>query len=127
MAQRGLRRRRRALDRRGVGEVEPVGMRAGAEFALAASSSAWSWSQITTEPPSSIIRLATAKPMPEAPPVITAPIPSNRRIPAISLPLTLSAARPSRKPPATITPFRARRQAARGRVFTRRGSRRALY
>src|SRR5277367_5562278 len=37
-----------------------------------------SWSQIVTRPPSAAIRFATPSPMPDAPPVTTAVIPSNR-------------------------------------------------
>src|ERR1700733_6980385 len=39
---------------------------------------AGSWSHIVTRPPSAAIRFATPSPMPDAPPVTTAVIPSNR-------------------------------------------------
>src|SRR5580698_4518072 len=46
--------------------------------ATAAFRRAGSWSQIVTIPPSAAIRFATPSPMPDAPPVTTAVIPSNR-------------------------------------------------
>src|ERR1700733_212540 len=46
--------------------------------ATAAFRRAGSWSQIVTRPPSAAIRFATPSPMPDAPPVTTAVIPSNR-------------------------------------------------
>src|ERR1700728_803255 len=46
--------------------------------ATAAFNRAGSWSQIVTRPPSAAIRFATPRPMPDAPPVTTAIIPSNR-------------------------------------------------
>src|SRR5580704_4098323 len=46
--------------------------------ATAAFKRAGSWSQIVTRPPSAAIRFATPSPMPDAPPVTTAVIPSNR-------------------------------------------------
>src|SRR3984957_6769633 len=46
--------------------------------ATAAFNRAGSWSQIVTRPPSAAIRFATPSPMPDAPPVTTAVIPSNR-------------------------------------------------
>src|ERR1700733_1471451 len=46
--------------------------------ATAAFNRAGSWSHTVTRPPSAAIRLATPSPMPDAPPVTTAVIPSNR-------------------------------------------------
>src|ERR1700722_7249927 len=46
--------------------------------ATAAFKRAGSWSHIVTRPPSAAIRFATPSPMPDAPPVTTAVIPSNR-------------------------------------------------
>src|ERR1700722_2117557 len=46
--------------------------------ATAAFKRAGSWSHIVTRPPSAATRFATPSPMPEAPPVTTAVIPSNR-------------------------------------------------
>src|SRR5580698_6985399 len=46
--------------------------------ATAAFKRAGSWSQIVTRPPSAAIRFATPSPMPDAPPVTTAVIPSKR-------------------------------------------------
>src|SRR3984885_15007772 len=46
--------------------------------ATAAFNRAGSWSHIVTRPPSAAIRFATPSPMPDAPPVTTAVIPSNR-------------------------------------------------
>src|ERR1700733_11136266 len=46
--------------------------------ATAAFRRAGSWSQIVARPPSAAIRFAPPSPMPDAPPVTTAVIPSNR-------------------------------------------------
>src|SRR6202020_1421716 len=70
--------------------------------ATAAFKRAGSWSQIVPRPPSAAIRLATPSPMPDAPPVTTAVIPSNRlasdtfKPPVIAL--TRSSARKQRLP-----------------------------
>src|SRR3984957_12417979 len=70
--------------------------------ATAAFKRAGSWSQIVTRPPSAAIRFATPSPMPDAPPVTTAVIPSNRlasdtfKPPVIAL--TRSSARKQRFP-----------------------------
>src|SRR3984957_7871905 len=52
--------------------------RAAPTSATAAFKRAGSWSHIVTRPPSAAIRFATPSPMPDAPPVTTAVIPSNR-------------------------------------------------
>src|SRR6202020_3592717 len=56
---------------------------------------AGSWSQIVTRPPSAAIRLATPSPMPDAPPVTTAVVPSNRLPSDTFKPPVIALGRPS--------------------------------
>src|SRR3984885_11376719 len=63
--------------------------------ATAAFSRVGSWSQIVTRPPSAAIRFATPSPIPDAPPVTTAVIPSNRLASDTFNPPDLALSRPS--------------------------------